>query len=174
MLPDVLADKLTVVFCGTAVGKKSAQVSAYYAGPGNKFWRMLLQIRLTPRQLRPDEYPDLPLFGVGLTDLVKTRSGSDVDLAKSDFGVPVFEEKIRRFAPKILCFNGKKAAKEFLARNDVEYGLLPEVLDQTQLFVAPSTSGAANGYWDAGHWHSLGDLCRANHRPQLAGDARDG
>ena len=161
MLPDVLDDNLTVVFCGTAVGKRSAEVSAYYAGPGNKFWRMVHQIGLTPRQLRPDEYPELRSFGVGLTDLVKTKSGSDVDLAKSDFGVQVFEERIRQFGPKILCFNGKKAAKVILARNDVDNGLLPKALGQTKLFVAPSTSGAANGYWDESHWRSLGDLCRA-------------
>jgi TDG/mug DNA glycosylase family protein len=38
VLPDVLKPGLKVVFCGTAVGNKSARASAYYAGRGNQFW----------------------------------------------------------------------------------------------------------------------------------------
>ena len=41
VLPDVLEPGLTVVFCGTAVGATSAQVRAYYAGRGNRFWEVL-------------------------------------------------------------------------------------------------------------------------------------
>lgn len=161
MLPDILTNNLTVVFCGTAVGKRSAQVSAYYVGSGNKFWRILHQIHLTPRQLRPDEYLLLPGFGIGLTDLVKDKAGSDDDLSKHDFGVPSFQKKICRYSPRILCFNGKRAAQEFLGTRRVGYGLIPSHLGSTILFVAPSTSGAANGYWDASYWLSLGELCRA-------------
>jgi TDG/mug DNA glycosylase family protein len=36
-LPDYLALDLRVVFCGTAVSARSAEVGGYYAGPGNEF-----------------------------------------------------------------------------------------------------------------------------------------
>jgi len=60
MLPDVLRPGLRVVFCGTAAGAKSAQVRAYYAGPGNQFWATLSRVGLTRRRLAPREYGDLP------------------------------------------------------------------------------------------------------------------
>lgn len=37
ILSDVLGPGLKVVFCGTAVGTRSVQTGAYYAGRGNQF-----------------------------------------------------------------------------------------------------------------------------------------
>ena len=48
VLPDVLVPGLAVVFCGSAVGAASARRRAYYAGPGNAFWRTLSEVGLTP------------------------------------------------------------------------------------------------------------------------------
>lgn len=90
MLPDLLAKDLKVVFCGSAAGNKSAQAGTYYAGPGNKFWRILYATGLTPRLLQPSEYPTLLNYGIGLSDLVKGKSGSDRDLKDSDYDVPVW------------------------------------------------------------------------------------
>ena len=77
VLPDVLQPGLNVVFCGSAVGAASARLGAPYAGPGNKFWPTLAQIKLTPRLIEPHEFRLLPRFGIGLTDLNKTESGAD-------------------------------------------------------------------------------------------------
>lgn len=48
MLPDLLINDLKIVFCGTAVGNKSFLRRAYYAGSGNKFYKILYRIGLTP------------------------------------------------------------------------------------------------------------------------------
>jgi len=77
ILPDVLQPGLALVFCGTAAGKRSAAERAYYAHPGNLFWRALFDAGLTPRQLAPSEFPLLPDYGIGLTDLAKRHSGND-------------------------------------------------------------------------------------------------
>jgi double-stranded uracil-DNA glycosylase len=155
ILPDVLAPNLKVVFCGTAAGTKSAQVGAYYAGRGNKFWRILHETGLTPRLLAPQEFRTLPQYGLGLTDLVKHTFGSDLSLQKSDFDVAGFRERILSAAPRIVAFNSKEAAKAYYGRKTVSYGLQPDKLGDTAIFVLPSTSGAANGVWDATHWHEL-------------------
>src|SRR2546427_10087333 len=47
-LPDLLAPSLRVVFVGTAAGRESA-AKCYYAGRGNRFWRTLHEVGLTPR-----------------------------------------------------------------------------------------------------------------------------
>jgi TDG/mug DNA glycosylase family protein len=159
MLPDLLRENLTLVICGTAVGNKSAQLKQYYARPGNKFWKVLFETGLTSVQLQPLEYLRLLDYGIGLTDLVKEISGMDEKLRSEYFGNEALLIKIDQYQPKILCFNGKRAAVEFLGRA-VQYGLQPETLGGTKIYVATSTSGAANGSWDVKVWQALASLCK--------------
>lgn len=161
VLRDILCPDLTVVFCGTAASAESARRGQYYAGPGNKFWKTLYEIGLTPRLLLPVEYSELPQFGIGLTDLNKVESGSDTDLSQKSFDITGFENKIVIFQPRIICFNGKKAAQTYLNRKDVSYGLQNETIDKAKLFIAPSTSGSANRWWNVSYWHQLAELIRA-------------
>lgn len=159
MLPDVLREELEVVFCGTAVGKKSASRGAYYTWPGNKFWRSLFEMELTPRLFRPGEFSELLECGIGLTDLAKARAGRDRALAASDFDCGSLREKVKRFFPHVLAFNGKRAAEIFLGQA-VTYGLQKEKIGDTFIFVLPSTSGAASGYWDEVFWAELADFLK--------------
>lgn len=69
--------------------------------------------------------------------------------------------KLVRLAPLVLAFNSKKAAEVFLGTRHVQYGLQPVALGSTKLFVAPSTGGAANGYWSIDGWRDLARLVRA-------------
>ena len=55
MLEDLLAKDLALVVCGSAAGRRSAELKQYYAGPGNKFWRTLARTGLTPRLLSVGE-----------------------------------------------------------------------------------------------------------------------
>ncbi|MCP4545243.1 MAG: mismatch-specific DNA-glycosylase [bacterium] len=160
LLRDLLAPDLKIVFCGTAASEVSAARGEYYAGPGNKFWSILHEIGLTPRLLAPAEYGDLLGLGIGLTDVVKDQAGgdADIDFVRSD--PDGLCRKITRFAPGILAFNGKRAAQVFLKLRRVEYGVQTLQVGETRLFVAPSTSGAANGYWDASIWCGLSELVR--------------
>lgn len=155
MLPDVLKPNLKVVFCGTAAGDKSAMRKAYYAGPGNKFWPILYRIGLTPVLLEPKDYRRLLDYNIGLTDLAKGVSGADSKLKKSNFDAESLKDKILMYEPNVLCFNGKKAAQEFLGRKDIDYGFQNERIGKTLLFVAPSTSGAANGFWNEKYYIQL-------------------
>jgi TDG/mug DNA glycosylase family protein len=160
MLPDVMGPDLRVVFCGTAVGEKSASVGAYYAGPGNQFWPVLHRTGLTPTRLAPAEYPRLLDYALGLTDVCKVRSGSDRTVGTAGFDVQRLVELLERHSPRHLAFNGKKAAKAVLGR-DVAYGEQPERIEGVRVLVLPSTSGAARGFWDERYWRELGDMCRA-------------
>ncbi len=154
VLPDLLKPGLKVVICGTAAGTKSARVGAYYAGPGNQFWSVLHRIGLTPRRLAPDEFRDLLNFGIGLTDLWKEASGPDSEVMQTGPDVESFRSRVLRYSPRALAFNGKSSAAAFLGR-PAGYGLQPETIGKTAVFVLPSTSGAARGYWDESHWLEL-------------------
>jgi len=155
ILPDVLVSGLALVFCGTAAGKRSAAENAYYAHPGNLFWRALFQSGLTPRLLSPREYPLLPDLGIGLTDLAKFHSGNDNQLPRDAFNVPELQIKIRRYAPRVLAFTSKNAARAALGNIEAGYGLQSTRMGVTEVFVLPSPSGQARGHWDLAPWAAL-------------------
>lgn len=155
VLPDVLAPNLRVVFCGTAAGRGSAVLGTYYAGKGNKFWPTLYEIGLTPRVLAPSEFREVIAFGIGLTDIAKHSFGPDTGLPHEGFNGDALRTKIQGLRPRLLAFNGKKAARVFLDRKRIDYGLQKERVNTTKLFVCPSTSGLAVRWWDASHWFEL-------------------
>ena len=147
--------------CGAAAGRRSAEVGAYYAGPGNRFWRILHETGLTPRLLAPEEFRLLPEFGIGLTDLAKTASGPDAEIPQGAWDAAGLRRKIGTVRPRILAFNGKNAARRVIGAPRVGYGLREERAGDTALFVLPSTSGAASGFWDRGPWCELARMVHA-------------
>jgi TDG/mug DNA glycosylase family protein len=91
-------------------------------------------------------------FGIGLTDLVKHSSGGDKDLTFLAADRLALERRIMKFKPRVLCFNGKRAAKEYFGVPHVEFGRQRQPIGATEIYVAPSTSRAANGTWDIEPW----------------------
>jgi len=162
VLDDILTDGLKLVVCGTAAGAKSAQLKQYYAGPGNKFWRMLFELGLTPRRLAPGEAELLLDYGIGLTDLVKGQSGKDAVIDFGGAGPAVLRRKVIAFQPAVLCFNGKKAAQVFFGTKAIAFGKQQERIGETTVWVAPSTSGAANGLWDVSFWRDVAERAKAS------------
>ena len=154
ILPDVLRPGLALVFCGTAPSRASAAARAYYANPGNEFWRTLARVGLIPQPLRAAEFRRLPEFGIGLTDLAKQHSGNDDELPADAFDVPALRRKIARHAPHLLAFTSKNAAQAALGHG-VDYGAQPEAWDRTRLWVLPSPSGQARRFWDLAPWRAL-------------------
>lgn len=155
VLPDVLGPGLKLVFCGSAAGTASARKKAYYAGPGNRFWKTLYDIGLTPRRLEPHEFVSVLDFGIGLTDVAKTVFGSDHELPRHAFDAHGLRNKIAQLAPGALAFNGKRSACEFFGVNKVGYGRQNAGIGRTVVFVLPSTSGAARRFWDVAHWSEV-------------------
>jgi TDG/mug DNA glycosylase family protein len=129
-------------------------VGAPYAGPGNRFWWVLHETGLTPRLLRAQEFRDLPRYGIGLTDVAKFASGSDSSLARADFDPAAVIEKVERYEPGILAFVGKRAAREVLG-GAVAYGRQEVLIGVSDVWVVPSTSGAARGAWAIEPWRAL-------------------
>jgi TDG/mug DNA glycosylase family protein len=158
VLRDVLVPGLRIVFCGTAPGTASARARAYYAGPGNAFWKTLHLTGLTPVQLRPDEYERLPELGIGLTDICKVLYGSDEEVGTAEFDVDGLQAKVAAVEPATLAFNGKNSAQGALERA-VDFGPQPERVGGAAVWVLPSTSGAARRYWSIGPWRELARAC---------------
>lgn len=159
ILPDVLAPNLKVVFCGTAVSKDSAQRNAYYADPNNLFWNILYETGLTPECLFPEDYNRLLQFGIGLTDLVKELAGNDNELKSDNFDISGFRDIIWQYQPKVIAFNGLKAAEKFYGR-ELKYGQQTNSTGISEIFVLPSTSGTARAFWEPMYWWQLAEYIR--------------
>jgi TDG/mug DNA glycosylase family protein len=160
VLPDLIAPNLGILFTGTAVGSGSARASAYYAGRGNAFWPTLHAVGLTPRLLAPSEYRTLLDFRIGLTDVCKVASGSDEEVGGDRFDISRFLALVEAHRPGIVAFNGKRSATVVLDR-PVCYGRERDHLGGAGVWVLPSTSAAARGYWDISVWQQLADDARA-------------
>jgi double-stranded uracil-DNA glycosylase len=156
ILPDVLQPGLRLVFCGTAAGRRSAEERAYYAHPGNLFWRTLHDVGLTPRRLAPDEFRRLPEWGIGLTDLAKFHSGNDDQLPGGAFDATGLRHRIERVQPEVLAFTSKNAARAALGGR-IDYGWQETRFGPTRLFALPSPSGQARGHWDRDWWQRLAE-----------------
>lgn len=144
VLPDYLRSGLDLVFVGFNPSLKSAEIGYYYAGRGNQFWPFLFEAGLTDRQLTPQEDAQILRYNIGLTDIVKGRATRGIgDLTNDDYvsGFEVLREKMRKYRPRVVCFNGKSGYAKVVGEKR-DYGVQDELLEGARLFLAPSTSGA--------------------------------
>jgi TDG/mug DNA glycosylase family protein len=142
-VPDVLGNKLNVLFCGINPGRVSAAAGAPFANPRNDFWRLLHAAGFTSRLLEPSEAGELARLGIGLTNAARRTTGGSGDLRKADFaGAADRLERIARdLGPQAIAFVGK-AAYNGVYGERAELGLQQRTLGTTELFVLPSTSPA--------------------------------
>jgi double-stranded uracil-DNA glycosylase len=143
VLPDYLAPRLKVVFCGTAVGEQSAARGHYFAGRGNDFWRLLDETGLTPQLLTPEADSTLPSYGIGLTDLAKNVAQShDRGLV---YDVEGLTGKLAAYKPTWVAFTSKeagKAAAKALGQAAPRLGVQSWRIANSRVFVLPSPSAA--------------------------------
>jgi len=154
MLPDFAAPGLRTIICGTAAGRRSAELGRYYAGPGNKFWPVLFRAGLVPEPLAVGDETRLLRFGIGLTDLAKGVSGGDAEIPARAYDPARLRAFLAQHRPHSFAFNGKNAARRFLGATRVDFG--PIDLGGLRVWILPSTSGAANGAWDEAVWRAFG------------------
>jgi double-stranded uracil-DNA glycosylase len=171
VLPDILATDLTVVFVGTAKSTTSARSGHYYASPQNMFWNLLQATGLTEgKWLTSSEDRRALEYGVGLTDLVPNRAASsDAELRHGDYDVAAFIQKVERFEPMIVAFNGEKAATKaarHLEQAPIGEGPAAWRIGDSLIYRLPSSSSAnaSGGYAvKRAKWAEFGQWVAAQH-----------
>ena len=142
-VPDTLGPGMRLVLCGINPGYASAAAGAAFANPRNDFWRLLHAAGLTPRLLAPEEQRRLLEHRIGLTNAARRTTRGSGDLRKADFAGAAerLDEIARAYRPGVIAFVGK-AAYSGIYRERCELGVQERRLDETALFVLPSTSPA--------------------------------
>jgi len=146
ILSDVIGETPDVIFCGLAPDKESLMMQHYYANPHDKFWRVLHQFHFTDKQIKTS------------LDPLERQENYEYLISKNIGLCDNFDElisKVKELKPKVLAFNGKKAAELYLNRA-VEYGeLKKDKIGKTRVYVLPSTAGSANANWNIRYWREL-------------------
>jgi TDG/mug DNA glycosylase family protein len=142
-VPDILAPRLRIVFCGINPGRRSAAAGCHFANTRNDFWRLLADAGLTPQRLEANDQWAMLELGYGLTNAAYRTTAGSGHLRRSDFAGAA--ERLHRIAvelrPRVLAFVGK-TAYEGAFREQPTLGLQERMLGATRLFVLPSTSPA--------------------------------
>jgi TDG/mug DNA glycosylase family protein len=162
-LPDYLNTGLDLVFVGLNPGLQSARARHYFASPRNRFWRAANQAGIFDPPLCADEDYRALEQGIGFTDVVKRASGGASDLRAVDFRrwAPVLEEKLERYRPRIVCFHGLVAYRNFLKYGQgvttrPELGQQHRAIGVSKVFLAPNPSpaNAAFSLDDLAAWYT--------------------
>ncbi|MFB5192853.1 mismatch-specific DNA-glycosylase [Alicyclobacillus fastidiosus] len=142
---ELLKPGLRLLFIGFNPSPTSAQTGWNYAGPNNRFYRILHESGLTDRLYAPSESRQLfDKYDYGFTNLVlrPTPRASDVTAQEYREGATRLRTTLETYQPTFACFVGKGVYQQYARKQKVSWGFQPaDPSIHTRLFVAPGTSG---------------------------------
>jgi double-stranded uracil-DNA glycosylase len=142
-VPDLIAERLEVLFVGINPGLYSAATGHHFARPGNRFWPALHDAGFTDTLLQPWEERRLLALGFGITNLVgrATAAADELSLDELRRGRRRLEAKVRRYRPRCVAVLGIGAFRSGFGRPRAAVGLQAEPLERAAVWVLPNPSG---------------------------------
>ncbi len=147
-LPDLLGSDLLVLFCGINPGHQSSLLGLHFAGPGNRFWKLLHAGGFTDHVLAPEEQSVLPRLGVGITNLVErpTQKASDLRNEELRQGPSRLQNIADRLRPRAIAILGLQAYRTAFRQPNATLGLQDETLGEVPVWLLPNPSGLQAKY----------------------------
>ncbi|MGW1750582.1 G/U mismatch-specific DNA glycosylase [Streptomyces sp. NPDC002092] len=148
LVPDVVADGLSVLFCGINPGLMTAATGHHFARPGNRFWPVLHRSGFTPRLLKPSEQSELLSYGLGITNVVAraTARADELDPEEYREGGRLLALKVARLRPRWLAVVGVTAYRAAFDDRRAQVGPQERTFGETRVWVLPNPSGL-NAHW---------------------------
>jgi double-stranded uracil-DNA glycosylase len=144
-LRDRIKPGARVLFVGINPGVRSAQTGHHFAGPSNRFWKLLFESGLLPEPVRHEDDDRLPSFGFGITNIcARATPGIDTLLPEEYVvGREKLRRKILRYKPQIVAMVGVTVFRAMFPtrKGPVTLGLQAETIGGTAVFVLPNPSG---------------------------------
>ncbi|MER6995993.1 G/U mismatch-specific DNA glycosylase [Streptomyces sp. NPDC000410] len=150
LVPDVIADGLSVLFCGINPGLMTAATGHHFARPGNRFWPVLHLSGFTPRRLMPSEQDELLTYGLGITNVAARATARADELSDEEFreGGRILTEKVERLRPRWLAVAGVTAYRTAFGDRKARIGPQERTIGETRIWALPNPSGL-NAHWTA-------------------------
>jgi TDG/mug DNA glycosylase family protein len=147
VVPDVLGEHTSVLFCGINPGVTSGLTGHHFARPGNRFWKALALGGLVDRVLDPSEERELVRYGIGITNLVArvTATAKEVSSAELKEGVELLRAKVAHVAPEVLAVLGLGAWRSAVDKR-TQLGRQADLFGGAAVFVLPNPSGLQARY----------------------------
>ncbi len=148
-LPDLLGDRVRLLFVGINPGLLTAAVGAHFARRGNRFYPALHRAGLTDREIdasdgyRPQDLAHLLDRGIGITNLVARASARADELTVPELtaGARRLAELVERIRPRVVAVLGITAYRAAFGDRKAMAGRQPRMLGAAELWVVPNPSG---------------------------------
>ena len=127
----------------------SATTGHHFAGPTNRFWRLLYESGIVPEPVTHEDDVRLPQWGIGMTNLVARPTPGIDTLRPGEYleGWAILEKKIAHFRPEIVAFVGVtmyRALWRVIGHTEapeIRPGFQKATIHGARLFVLPNPSG---------------------------------
>jgi len=148
-LTDRVEPGVRVLLVGINPGVRSAETGHHFAGPSNRFWKLLYSAGVVPEPITHDDDVRLPEWGLGVTNLIARPSPGIDDLRPAEYleGWAILERKIDRLRPEIVAFIGVtmyRALWKVIGHAEppaISPGFQKATVHGARLFVLPNPSG---------------------------------
>ena len=107
-LRDRLHPPVRVLLVGINPGVRSSQLGHHFAGPSNRFWKLLYESRLVSEPIGFVDDHRLHEWGFGITNLIPRPTPGIDTLRPEEYlaGAKTLRKKIRRVKPEVVAFIG--------------------------------------------------------------------
>lgn len=148
-LTDRIRPGVRVLLVGINPGVRSAQTGHHFAGPSNRFWKLLYESGLVSERIAFADDGRLPEWGLGVTNVIARPSPGIDELRPGEYleGWRVLEAKIDRFRPAIVAFVGVTLYRMLwktlgaAPAPAIEPGFQHATVHGARIFVLPNPSG---------------------------------
>jgi TDG/mug DNA glycosylase family protein len=135
-----------ILLVGINPGIRSAQIGHHFAGPSNRFWKLLFESGLVSEPIGTEDDGRLPEWRLGITNLI-ARATPGIDTLRPDeypAGERILRRKVRRWKPRVVAFVGVTLYRAVFHRPAalaVSLGRQAETFEGAEVFVLPNPSG---------------------------------
>ncbi|NYF16357.1 TDG/mug DNA glycosylase family protein [Microbacterium sp. AK009] len=149
-VPDLLPERLRLLFVGINPGLWTAATGAHFARPGNRFYPALVAAGILPHLPRITEdgmsAADRDLLlqrGIGITNLVRRATARADELSREELraGASALTVLVGEQHPPVVAVVGLTAYRQGFDRPRAVSGEQTELLAGARLWVVPNPSG---------------------------------
>jgi len=176
-LRDCIRPGVRVLLVGINPGVTSSLTGHHFAGPSNRFWKLLFESGLVPEPITHVDDRRLPEWGFGVTNIVARPSPGIDTLRREEYveGRLRLRRKVLRYRPEIVALVGLTVFRALFPerRGAIHLGLQAERIGESRVFVLPNPSGRNAHYSYAAMLEAFTELRRAAHASRIRA-RRDG